>query len=880
MRDADFSEAIKRVLAQRVCHRCSNPDCKSPTSGPQIDPSKALNIGVAAHITAASLGGPRYELALSSAERQDVTNGIWLCQDCAKLIDNDALRFTVEVLRKWKAQSEAEALDLIGKTIARPSASRTTDIPEGPIPIADPRRFSVALAHLAHDENQELERLIVESLRDLAGVQILRFDRTISAEGAVPEESERSGHEMARALLRESTAEVLIWGTVLSQSGRNVPRLYWTTAESRARSRQPYLPENFQLPQIFWEDLAEILRLVTVTQSQELFARRGQHTAPELAPFVDKVRNLISGSQSREGWTGAVLAQITFICAMGFQKLGEQTSRLDYLAESARYYRDAVREWSHEKFPSEWAAARNGLGVALGMLGSLEPGSALLEEAAEIFCDLLRGEATREQRPALWASVQNNLGNALLRIGERKSEIETLKKAMDAYREAIQEWTRNRFPLDWAILQNNLGYALQVVGNLQPGCEYLLAAVLAHRSALEESTRDRAPMYWAQSQNNLGNALKSLGGRQLGFELLEEAAIAYRLALEERTLEREPQGWAETHNNLGAVLAEIAYRSGNPGGLDEAIAALHEALKVRTREAVPMAFASSKNNLAYALTRLGENSSDEGHFEEAITALNEALEVWTREKVPSRWSFAQQNLGDALLNLGKRRKNTALLEAALDAYGQALCERRRDREPLLWAAIQAAFGMTRYTLGELESGDESLRSAVNHYKQALQEFSVESAPFDRAAAQFNLGNALRSLGVRTKDPALIGEALENHAAACRSCLPSTPYWALISAKAAREDMEALRTNFSAALSQPLLSAYGWIATVLSHSDHELALVPFYTCIVAGRSGTSKPDFGAAPRRGDRITDGTCVWENSGKRLYCRRCNVYLESAAQ
>ena len=109
MRD-DFSLPIKDVLARRVGFRCSNPACRKPTSGPQEDPVKSINIGVAAHITAASPDGPRYDCRLSSDVRKDVKNGIWLCQDCAKLVDNDESRYPLEVLQRWKAISESAAL--------------------------------------------------------------------------------------------------------------------------------------------------------------------------------------------------------------------------------------------------------------------------------------------------------------------------------------------------------------------------------------------------------------------------------------------------------------------------------------------------------------------------------------------------------------------------------------------------------------------------------------------------------------------------------------------------------------------------------------------------------------------------------------------------
>lgn len=109
MRD-DFSIAVKDLLAKRVALRCSNPGCRKPTSGPQEDPEKAINIGVAAHITAASPDGPRPNPALTPEERRSPANGIWLCQSCAKLADNDEIRYTVEVLNRWKAISESAAL--------------------------------------------------------------------------------------------------------------------------------------------------------------------------------------------------------------------------------------------------------------------------------------------------------------------------------------------------------------------------------------------------------------------------------------------------------------------------------------------------------------------------------------------------------------------------------------------------------------------------------------------------------------------------------------------------------------------------------------------------------------------------------------------------
>ena len=110
MRD-DFSAKTKDNLARRVGFRCSNPDCRKTTSGPSDeDQNKHISIGVAAHICAASQGGPRYDKTMSPEERASFDNGIWLCQSCAKMIDDDTKHFSIERLRVWKSTAEQLAL--------------------------------------------------------------------------------------------------------------------------------------------------------------------------------------------------------------------------------------------------------------------------------------------------------------------------------------------------------------------------------------------------------------------------------------------------------------------------------------------------------------------------------------------------------------------------------------------------------------------------------------------------------------------------------------------------------------------------------------------------------------------------------------------------
>ncbi|MEH2696360.1 MULTISPECIES: NACHT domain-containing protein [Rhizobium] len=105
----NFTEPTKRLLAQRVGWLCSNPECTKPTVGPQKGGPGTMNIGVAAHITAAAEGFARYDARLTPEERKAADNGIWLCSDHAHQIDHDEKAFRVELLHKWKKDAEERA---------------------------------------------------------------------------------------------------------------------------------------------------------------------------------------------------------------------------------------------------------------------------------------------------------------------------------------------------------------------------------------------------------------------------------------------------------------------------------------------------------------------------------------------------------------------------------------------------------------------------------------------------------------------------------------------------------------------------------------------------------------------------------------------------
>lgn len=68
-----------------------------------------MNLGIAAHITAASPNGPRFDSTLSPESRASLENGIWLCHICAARIDRDEDRYPTSLILAWKQQAEEAA---------------------------------------------------------------------------------------------------------------------------------------------------------------------------------------------------------------------------------------------------------------------------------------------------------------------------------------------------------------------------------------------------------------------------------------------------------------------------------------------------------------------------------------------------------------------------------------------------------------------------------------------------------------------------------------------------------------------------------------------------------------------------------------------------
>jgi hypothetical protein len=106
--EAEFSPDTRRLIAMRAGYKCSLPLCNRLTLGPAAERLHSTCRGVAAHIYSAAAGGPRGTGGLTSEERSSSDNGIWVCENHGRLIDNNrGTDYSPALLLSYKALHEA-----------------------------------------------------------------------------------------------------------------------------------------------------------------------------------------------------------------------------------------------------------------------------------------------------------------------------------------------------------------------------------------------------------------------------------------------------------------------------------------------------------------------------------------------------------------------------------------------------------------------------------------------------------------------------------------------------------------------------------------------------------------------------------------------------
>ncbi|MBR1129498.1 hypothetical protein [Bradyrhizobium iriomotense] len=252
------------------------------------------------------------------------------------------------------------------------------------------------------------------------------------------------------------------------------------------------------------------------------------------------------------------------------------------------------------------------------------------------------------------------------------------------------------------------------------------------------------------------DALSELGQRFGDANALSELVNIMQHATDTYVRNSWPSEWSAAKNDMGAALWLLARKSGSTADLEKAREALKDALLERDRQTKPMEWAATQVNLGGLLLDLAERDGSSARYFEAIDALRGALKEWPQNTVGS--SYAQNNLGVALMTLGSRDNNAALLEEAITEFGTLIKRSSPERQPSALVNLGRCLTLVG-TRDKSDKGTDDLRRAVTLLDLANKVIKKSEQPILWADAQNNRGLALRQLGLRTGDVALLERAV-------------------------------------------------------------------------------------------------------------------------
>lgn len=185
------------------------------------------------------------------------------------------------------------------------------------IPRAQGDRFSILVAKLGNDKDGLHRGLIDDALRgrfNRQEIEVLLPHRTVTVgDTEKPQEAVKAGHERAKELLREANANVIVWGEVLDSKTDAPMRLHWTvnTQAELNKSSEKYRPAetNYDLPQLFWIDLSDVLSLLATSQGAAYSGQKGSYIADQLEPFIKRVRLLVASSRQACEWSWRMVSR-------------------------------------------------------------------------------------------------------------------------------------------------------------------------------------------------------------------------------------------------------------------------------------------------------------------------------------------------------------------------------------------------------------------------------------------------------------------------------------------------------------------------------------------------------------------------------------------
>ena len=320
------------------------------------------------------------------------------------------------------------------------------------VPKADLHRFSILIAKLDHDISREYERLLIESLKGFGGIQVLTLNRTINLDDTIPENAENDGYAQALKYVEISEASGIIWGQILLQDEKRIPKIYFygsnNYGEIPRRYQSLFIDNAYSaLPKMPWDDLIMVLRMLIITESNQDLSDENISFDDRLEYYISRMNVLFNSNVINYNYSAKERMEMQLILAKGLRIFGDQT-----------------------------------------------PDAASIKNAITIY-RILSSDAPADTPSEQMAYIRNELANTLvdLSLCPFENKYDNLKDALDMYNCVLKTISRNNHPIEWAKLMFNIAAVQNDIGRIDNDSTYIEQALASLSNARDSISQNIRP---------------------------------------------------------------------------------------------------------------------------------------------------------------------------------------------------------------------------------------------------------------------------------------------------------------------------------------------------------------------------------------------------
>jgi hypothetical protein len=257
------------------------------------------------------------------------------------------------------------------------------------VPRADPGKISVLLARLHQDKSDgSLQETVREAIVGQLGdaVEVIPWPESLRVGEGRFADANSKARLKAQKWLDAKSCDLLIWGRV---KGDKTIALRFTASQGSDSDMRSYglTADTLELPLGFVSDLGAAIAARVVAEAARAVHRSGEYLVPLMSESAERFAPIVK--KLNPGFDADTRGSVLHSYGLVRQTIGQQAGSNEDLQQAVAAYRDALKEYTRERVPLDWAMTQNNLGTALWTLGERESGTARLEEAVAAYRDAL-----------------------------------------------------------------------------------------------------------------------------------------------------------------------------------------------------------------------------------------------------------------------------------------------------------------------------------------------------------------------------------------------------------------------------------------------------------------------------------------------------------